>query len=103
MILGLGRSPGKGKGYPLQYSCLDNSMDRGAWKATVHGAAWLRCKESACTVGDLVLTPGLGRSPGGGNGNPLWSGEFLSGESPWTEEPGGVQSIRSQSRTQLSD
>ena len=36
-ILGLGRAPGEGKGYPLQYSCLENSMDRGAWRATVHG------------------------------------------------------------------
>ena len=33
----LGRSPGEGKGYPLQYSCLGNSMDGGAWQATVHG------------------------------------------------------------------
>ena len=33
----LGRTPGEVKGYPLQYSCLDNSMDRGAWRATVHG------------------------------------------------------------------
>ena len=32
-----GRSPGGGKGNPLQYSCLENSMDRGAWWATVHG------------------------------------------------------------------
>ena len=32
-----GRSPGEGNGYPLQYSCLENSMDRGAWWATVHG------------------------------------------------------------------
>ena len=32
-----GRSPGKGNGYPLQYSRLENSMDRGAWWATVHG------------------------------------------------------------------
>ena len=37
-IPGLGRSPGGGNGYPLQYSCLENSMDRGAWKAMVHGA-----------------------------------------------------------------
>ena len=34
---GLGRSPGGGNGYPLLYSCLENSMDRGAWRATVHG------------------------------------------------------------------
>ena len=35
-IPGLGRSPGEGNGYPLQYS-MENSMDRGAWQATVHG------------------------------------------------------------------
>ena len=34
-----GRSPGEGNGNPFQYSCLENSMDRGAWWATVHGAA----------------------------------------------------------------
>ena len=34
-----GRSPGEGNGNPLQYSCLENSMDRGAWWATVHGVA----------------------------------------------------------------
>ena len=39
LILGLGRSPGKGNGNPLQYSCLENSMDRGARWATVHGVA----------------------------------------------------------------
>ena len=33
-----GRSPGEGNGNPSQYSCLENSMDRGAWGATVHGA-----------------------------------------------------------------
>ena len=36
-ILGLGRSPGKGNGSPLQYSCLENSKNRGAWWATIHG------------------------------------------------------------------
>ena len=36
-IPGSGRSPGEGNGNPLQYSCLENSMDRGAWQATVHG------------------------------------------------------------------
>ena len=34
-----GRSPGEGNGNSLQYSCLENSMDRGAWQATVHGIA----------------------------------------------------------------
>ena len=36
-VPGLGRSPGEVNGYPLQYSCLENFMDRGAWQATVHG------------------------------------------------------------------
>ena len=38
-VPGSGRSHGKGNGYPLQYSCLENSMDRGAWRPTVHGVA----------------------------------------------------------------
>ena len=38
-IPGLGRSPGGGHGNPLQYSCLENAMDRGARRATVHGVA----------------------------------------------------------------
>ena len=39
LILGLGRSPGVGNGTPVQYSCLENRIDRGAWRTTVHGAA----------------------------------------------------------------
>ena len=39
LILGSGRSPGEGHGNPLQYSCLGNPMDRGAWWATVHRVA----------------------------------------------------------------
>ena len=38
-IHGSGRSPGEGNGYPLQYSCLGNSMNRGFWWAAVHGVA----------------------------------------------------------------
>ena len=38
-IPGSGRSPGEGNGNPLQYSCLENSMDGGAWRATVYGVA----------------------------------------------------------------
>ena len=45
LIPGSGRSPGEGTGNPLQYSCLENSMDRGACQATVHGVA----KESDTT------------------------------------------------------
>ena len=44
---GLGRFPGEGNGYPLQYSCLETSMDRGPWWATVHGVtkSWIRLSE----------------------------------------------------------
>ena len=45
-------------------------------------------KESACNAGDLGLIPGLGRSPGEGNGNPL---QYSCLEMPWTEEPGKLQ------------
>ena len=38
-IPGLGRSPGEGNGNPLQYSCLENPLDRRAWRAKVHGVA----------------------------------------------------------------
>ena len=39
LIPGLGRPPGGGNGNPLQYSCLGNPMDRGAWWTTLHGVA----------------------------------------------------------------
>ena len=45
----LGRSPGEGSGYLLQYSCLENFMDRGAWWATVHG------------VDNIIETQGMGQ------------------------------------------
>ena len=45
LIPGSGRSPGEGNGNPLQFSCLGNPMDGGAWRATVHGVA----KESDMT------------------------------------------------------
>ena len=38
-VPGVGRCPGGGHGNPLQYSCLENPMDRGGWQATVHGVA----------------------------------------------------------------
>ena len=40
--LGLGRSPGEGTGCPLQYSCLENSVNRGTWRATAYGVAMSR-------------------------------------------------------------
>ena len=39
LIPGLGRSPGEGNGDPLQYACLENLMDRGAWWAAIHGGS----------------------------------------------------------------
>ena len=48
-IPGLGRCPGEEHGNPLQYPCLENPMDRGAWRATVHGVA-----ESWTRLSDLV-------------------------------------------------
>ena len=52
-IPGSGRAPGVGNGNPLQYSCLENPMDRGAWKAIVHGVTQSRTHLSmhACTRG----------------------------------------------------
>ena len=61
LIPGLGRSPGEGNGNPLQYSCLENSMDRGAWWATVHGVTkhqtQLRDKAHAHTLTGGKKTP----------------------------------------------
>ena len=92
MIPGLGRSPGERPGYPCQDSGLENSMDRGAWRATVHGVAksptqlsgfhfaqppsiglpWgLSSEGSFCRAGDSSLIPGSGRSPRGRHGNRL--------------------------------
>ena len=46
-VLRLGRAPGGGNGNPLQFSCLENPMDRRAWRATVHGVAksWIQLKQ----------------------------------------------------------
>ena len=46
LIPGLGRSPGVGNGNPLQYACLENSMDRGAWWPSAHGIAKSRTELS---------------------------------------------------------
>ena len=49
-VLESGISPGRGNGHPLQYSCLDNSMNRGAWQATVHRVAEPDTTEQACML-----------------------------------------------------
>ena len=103
-IPGWGRSPGGEHGNPLQYSCLENPLDKGEWRAIVHRVAKSRTplkrlssssssrasnrdvgfqkpgSDSGYPVAQMVknlpamqesLIPGLGRSSGGGNGNPL--------------------------------
>ena len=85
-IPGSGISPGEGNGNPVQYSCLENPMDGGAWQAIVHEVTksgirlsdftfFFLCgsagKESACNSGDVGLIPGLGRFPGEGKCYPL--------------------------------
>ena len=67
-IAGLGRSPGEGNGNPLQYPCLENPMDGGAWQATVLGIT-----KSQTWMKRLTLLP-----------TPVfWSGEFRGLYSPW--------------------
>ena len=55
LIPGSGRSPGEGNGNPLQYSCLENPMDGGAWWATVHGVA--KCQTQLSNFMDAQLKP----------------------------------------------
>ena len=55
-IPGLGRSPGEEKGYPLHYSCLENSMERGAWQVTVQGVAKSQTQLSTHTFLSLILS-----------------------------------------------
>ena len=63
LIPGLGRSPGEVNGFPLHYSCLGNSMDRGTWWATVHGVAKSQTRLSDFTY--LLEN----KRVGGGEGN----------------------------------
>ena len=54
-IPGLGRPPGEGNGNPLQYSYLDNPMDRGAWRAIVHRVAksWTQLSDLVCPYASI--------------------------------------------------
>ena len=54
LIPGLGRSPGEGNSNPLQYSCVENPMDRGAWQAKVHGVT--RVRNDLATKPNVVST-----------------------------------------------
>ena len=55
-IPGSGRSPGGGHGNPVWYSCLENPMDRGAWRATVHGVAQSRTRLKRLSMHIVFLT-----------------------------------------------
>ena len=128
---------GEGNGTPLQYSCLENPMDGGAWWAAIYGVAQSRTrlkqlssrssssvyvsmllspfvppspflgfpggpagKESTCNEGDMGSIPGVGRSPGEGNGNPLqysYLEDPMDGGAWWAAVHGVAKS-----RTQLS-
>ena len=57
-IPGSARSPGEGNGNPLQYSCLKNPMDRGAWQATVHGVtkSWNIIPSSGTTINKICFS-----------------------------------------------
>ena len=68
LIPGSGRSPGEGKGYPLQYSCLLNPKDRGAWRAIVHRVAksWTWLKQLSTehrTAHQFLSEKGLDKTP----------------------------------------
>ena len=62
LIPGLGRSPGGGHGNPLQYSCLENPMERGAWQATVHGVSKSQTQLKWLSVHRLVRQLSLSSS-----------------------------------------
>ena len=92
---GLGRSPGGGHDNPLWYSCLENPMDRGAWRATVHRVtkSWTRLKQLSTHTHTHGRRDGYGPHPGeedslqkgGARGTYLPSSSPQSGNrlSPW--------------------
>ena len=78
---------GEGNGTPLQYSCLENPMDGGAWKAAVHGVA-----EGGARLSDFIFTfhfHALEKEMATHSSIPAW-------KIPLTEEPNGLQSMGSQ-------
>ena len=96
LIPGLGRSLGGGQGNPLQFGCLDNPMDTGAWQATVHWVAknWTWLKPLLPAMWEIQFLS-LGQE------DPLekemaTQSSILAWRIPWTEEPGGLQSTGSQ-------
>ena len=89
LIPELGRYPGEENDYPLQFSCLENSMGRTAWQTTVHGVtnSQTQLRRIICNAGDpgSILGP-LEKEM-------ATHSSILTWEIPWTEEPGGLQSL----------
>ena len=83
---GLGRSPREGNGNPFQHSCLDNSMDRAAWWATVHGVAksWAQLSDITFTFHFHALEKEMATHS-----------SILAWRIPGTEKPGGLPSLGS--------
>ena len=86
LIPGSGRSPGEGNGTPLQYPCLENPMDRGTWKAAVHGVAegWTRLSDFTFTFYSHALEKEMATHS-----------SILAWRIPGTGEPGGLPSMGS--------
>ena len=59
LIPGSGRFPGEGSGYPLQYSCMENFMDREAWQATVHGVTKSQTLTLSLSFSMLIVTEAI--------------------------------------------
>ena len=76
---------GEGNGTPLQYSCLENPMDGGAWKAAVHGVA-----EGRAWLSDFTFTFHFHAS----EKEMATHFNILAWKMPWTEEPGKLQFMR---------
>ena len=83
---------GEGNGNPLQHSCLENSMDGGAWWATVHGVtkSWTRLSDFTFTFHFHALEKEMATHS-----------SVLAWRIPGTEEPGGLPSMGSHSQTRL--